>query len=89
MSVIRHICGGHEYRYDTEARTVANNYGTIRAILKFSKVSGTAMLFDAENVDRINLRALLATSRHLNENSSAADLAKFAIGYTALYIREN
>lgn len=44
MSTIRHICGGHEYRYDTITGAVTDNYGMQVASLAFCRFTGIALL---------------------------------------------
>lgn len=91
MSMIRHICAGHEYRYDTETGEVRNNYGTVRAVLVFHKLTPAATPFVfslyADRTPRYATDKPLATLK-LRENPTDADLAVFAIGQTAAHLPE-
>lgn len=90
MTTVRHICNGHEYRYDTDTGAVVNNYGTHVASLSFCKFTGIALLRHTLPVTRGNDEAsrLIASLRGKSGMSAATDytdeeLARFAIGEVA------
>jgi hypothetical protein len=80
MTTIRHVCAGHEYRYNTVTGDVHNNYGTHVAALRICKFSGYANLYRV--TDMYVGYQIASTAPGLND----IDLAKFAIGHTAANI---
>lgn len=89
MKVIRHLCNGHEYRYDTEEGTVTNNYGTVVSVLRFEKfipdtVNSIATLYRVDKAGN-PIGNCFASLRNEKDPSK---LAQFAIGHTALHFPE-
>ena len=93
MSTIRHICAGHEYRFDTITGQVRNNYGTVRAVLMFHKFTPTtcpyiASLYPANEDGTASTRSAgVVVIRSATPIGDAA-LAEFAIGQTAAHFPE-
>lgn len=90
MRTIRHICAGHEYRYDTETGDVRNNYGTVVAHLRICKLTGFALLYaHTDHWPAIYAFAdkpvAFARDGHKAANET---LARFAIAHTALNFPE-
>lgn len=83
MGTIRHVCAGHEYRYDTYTGQVRNNYGAHVSTLVLCE-SGYALLYRAEDTKHLDLLAS-APGGHKASNET---LAEFAIGQTAVVIPE-
>ena len=86
MTVIRHVCAGHEYRFDTITGQVRNNYGTVRSVVKRTSPS-VAHLFPARidgAADTDNVVATIRSSAPISD----AQLAEFAIGHTAANFTE-
>lgn len=80
-TTIRHICAGHEYRYNTETGDVKNNYGTHVASLRFCKFTGIALLYRVGSQwPAMHSDDLLASHR---EPMTDARRAEWAIGQTA------
>lgn len=84
--VIRHICAGHEYRYNVKTGDVRNNYGTIVATLRFEKfipdtVKSIATLYRVDDKGQ-PVGLCFASLRNVKE---AAALAEFAIGQCAAH----
>ena len=82
MSTIRHICAGHEYRYDTETGEVRNNYGTVVSVVTFCKLTGAAALH------RADVPTILIALLNSGDKTSPEFLAQFAIRETAVAIPE-
>lgn len=92
MPTIRHICAGHEYRYDTETGTVTNNYGTVRAVLLFCRFTGYALLYKTAHQHAIFSDTPIIAKVHPDDGPKDwgdARLAQFAIGQTAANIKED
>ena len=96
MSTIRHICAGHEYRFDTITGQVRNNYGTVRSVLMFHMFTPTtcpyiASLYPANEDGTANTRsagsagvAVIRSATLIGDDA----LAEFAIGQTAAHFPE-
>lgn len=93
--MIRHICNGHEYRFDPKTGQVINNYGTVKSVLLFhmftsSQCPYVASLYPARADGTADTRtnqgfaAFRSTS-----NPSDEKLAQFAIGHTAANFKED
>lgn len=82
MTTIRHVCVGHEYRYNVEIGIVTNNYGTDVALLRICKFTGTPLLYHAMHRPEIYIADFIASGK---VGMSDVDLAQFAIGQYALY----
>lgn len=91
MVVIRHVCAGHEYRYDTSTGDVRNNYGSTVSHLLICKLTGYALLY----THTAHWPAIyagqdkpVATARD-GATASDAQLARFAISHTTLNFPEH
>ncbi len=94
MATIRHICDGHEYRYDTDSGQVRNNYGRVVSVLLFHKFAPAQCPFvasvypaDAEGKPSTRYDNAFAILRSTS-NPSDQQLAEFAIGHTAASLPE-
>jgi hypothetical protein len=91
MAVIRHVCAGHEYRYDTDTGDVRNNYGRTVSHLRICKMTGYALLYG----HTAHWPAIYADQdkpvASARDGHTATDdaLARFAIGHTAVNFPED
>lgn len=96
MTTIRHICDGHEYRYDTLTGDVRNNYGSLVSALRICRLSGYVLLYRVTPhwpVIYAGKDLPIASCRAPDGSlpgsiPSDAALAQWAIGQTALHIPE-
>ena len=86
MATIRHICAGHEYRYDTQTGDVTNNYGSVKAQLLICRFTGYGLLYAKDKPGYLPIYSNtphLAKLEHAHKATDEA-LARFAIGQTAV-----
>lgn len=93
--MIRHICNGHEYRFNAETGQVINNYGTVKSVLLFHMFAPAqcpyiASLYPANPDGTADTRTNegLAILR-CTTNPSESRMAEFAIGHTAANFPES
>lgn len=72
--VIRHVCDGHEYRFDTVSGAVTNNYGTTVARIN-TEPHQYQLFIDGK------IKARLSRERE----PTTEQIAEFAIGQTAFH----
>lgn len=86
---VRHICAGHEYRYDVQTGAVRNNYGTHVTTLAWARFTPAGVPFIA-SLYRVTPHwpvihgdeSPIATIRGLDPSDHMA-CAHFAISHTA------
>jgi len=94
MPSISHICAGHQFRYDIATGDVFNNYGTHVAALRFCALTGIALMYRVTphwpaiwaGVDSPFAQLRKIDCESTEAPFTAAELAKFAIGQTAVNI---
>ena len=87
--VIRHVCGGHEYRYNVTTGEVRNNYGSHVSSLTICRFTGHALLYRVgKHWPKIYTSDMLANLRKpADREFTDAELAQFAIGHTRANIK--
>lgn len=90
MATIRHICNGHEYRYDTDTGDVKNNYGSVRAQLLICRFTGYGLLYAKDKPGHLPVYVDTPRLAKLKDAHKATDaqLAQFAIGQTCVNLPE-
>lgn len=90
QTTIRHICAGHEYRYNVATGEVRNNYGTVVSHLLACKLTGHALLYAHTDHWPAIYAGQDTPVAFARDGHKATDetLARFAIAHTALNFPE-
>lgn len=79
--VVRHICGGHEYRYNTKTGDIRNNYGSVIATVRFEKLipSNVRSIATISTVNADGSPEFLGIFASIRNETDPSTLAKWAI----------